>query len=32
MLFNAGSTESGASLVTVVVNWQPGLRAHADTR
>jgi len=32
MLFNAGSTENGASLVTVVVNWRPVLRAQADTR
>ena len=32
MLFNAGSTETGASLVTVVVNWRPGLRSQADTR
>jgi hypothetical protein len=26
MLFNVGSTESGASLVTVVINWQSELR------
>jgi hypothetical protein len=32
MLFNAGSTETGASLVTVVVNWRAGLRAPSDTR
>jgi hypothetical protein len=31
MLFNAGSTETGASLVTVVVNWRPGLPARDDT-
>jgi Tol biopolymer transport system component len=27
MLFNAGSTASGTSLVTVVLNWQAGLKA-----
>jgi Tol biopolymer transport system component len=32
MLFNAGSTEDGASVVTVVVNWHPGVRAQADPR
>ena len=30
MLFNAGSTETGASLVTVVVNWQAGSRGRAE--
>jgi hypothetical protein len=26
MLFNAGSTASGTSLLTVVLNWQAGLK------
>ena len=30
MLFNAGSTETGALLVTVVVNWQAGSNGRAD--
>lgn len=30
MLFNAGSTETGASLVTVVVNWQAGSHGRAE--
>jgi Tol biopolymer transport system component len=32
MFFNAGSTETGASLVTVLVHWQPGSRPQADAR
>ena len=32
LLFNAGSTEDGASVVTVVVNWRPGVRTQTDTR
>jgi Tol biopolymer transport system component len=30
MLFNAGSTETGASLVTIVVNWQAGSHGRAE--
>ena len=30
MLFNAGSSESGTSLVTVVLNWQAGLKPVVD--
>jgi len=29
LLFNAGSSDTGASLMTVVVNWQAGLRPRA---
>jgi Tol biopolymer transport system component len=30
MLFNAGSSETGASVMTIVVNWQAGLSRPAD--
>ena len=32
MLFNTGSTETGTSLMTVVVNWRPTSRPQADAR
>ena len=32
MLFNTGSTETGASRVTEVVNWRPAARTQADAR
>ena len=32
MLFNTGSTETGASLVTVLVNWRPTSRTQAAAR
>jgi len=30
MLFNAGSSDTGASVMTIVVNWQAGFRRRAD--
>ena len=30
VLFNAGSTDTGTSLVTVVINWQAALKPAVD--
>jgi hypothetical protein len=30
MLFNVGSSDTGASIMTVIVNWQAGLSRAAD--